>query len=127
MVEILCEKLRANGFPVDSFYEDEKHFGNIIIKSRLECGTTISLIKDRGFWDCNVFVGNEEIPIVAVVYLLEGTSFEFEELSFDSDESLIEWLVTQKKTLNSLSTKHILEVKNKWDILTNERLKNMMG
>lgn len=127
MTENICESLNANGFPVDSFYEDEKHFGNIVIKSRLECGITITLTKDRGLWDCTVFVGNEEIPIVAVIYLLEGTSFEFEELSFDSDDKIIEWLIMQKSTLSALTDESLREAEKKWDIFTKERLKKMMS
>jgi|CZCA01.1.fsa_nt_gi hypothetical protein len=125
MLDNLCKELSLNGFPIDSLFEDKKHFGNVIIKSHLNCGM-LSIVRDRGIWDCNILFHKEEIPLVAVIYLLKGVSFEFEELSFNSDESLVEWLVAQKNTLKLLSSKHILDAKGKWDTLTKERLKNMM-
>jgi hypothetical protein len=127
MINTIYEKLKENGFPVDSFFEDEKFFGNIVIKSRLECGMTISMLKDRGIWDCTVLLKDEEIPIVAVVYLLNDKSFDFEELSFNTDEKLIEWLVAQKSILTSLTEESIQRAEEKWETLTKERLKNMMS
>jgi hypothetical protein len=126
MLDNLCRELISNGFPVDSFLEDEKCFGNIIIKSHLNCGI-LSFVRDKGIWDCHIILQKEEIPLVSVIYLLKEVPFDFEELSFNSDESLIEWLITQKDTLRLLSKKHVLEAKTKWNTHTNERLKNMMG
>lgn len=108
MLDNLCKELSSNGFPLDLFFEDEKNFGNIIIKTHLNFGP-ISIVRDRGIWDCSVSFRKKEIPLVALVYLLDEKSFEFDELVFDSVESL--------------STKQLLEAKKKWDILTKSRLK----
>lgn len=110
MLDNLCKELIVNGFPIDSFFEDDDCFGNVVIKSHLNCGT-LSIVKDRGIWDCNIIFHKEQIPLVAVVYLLKGIQFEFEELSFHSDESLIEWILAQKNILKRLSTQHILDAK----------------
>lgn len=53
-------------------------------------------------------------------------SFEFEELGFNSDAILIEWLETHKNTLQLLSNKDIREARKRWKVLNKERLKNMM-
>ncbi len=119
-------RLKENDFPIDSFIEDKMFFGNMEIKSRLKCGIPIVFIRDRGIWDCNLLFDNNEIPLAAVTSLLCEVQFKFEDLSFDSDEQLIKWLINQKEILDMLNSKHLKEVNNKWTILTNERLKNML-
>lgn len=126
MENSICNKLNAIGFSTDSFFIDEEMFGNIIIKSRLECGEVLSFIKDRGIWDCNIVFRKKEIPLIVAVNFYSGIPFKFEELSFDSDEVLIQWLINQKKIISLLSKEVIKRAEKQWKDITKKRLKNML-
>ncbi len=107
------EKIIEMGFSIDSFYEDKKCFGNIIIKSKLPCGVIMLIIRDRGIWECSI----KDVPLVALFNLFNGISFDVNKVLFYSDEELIEWLSSSKQMLRILSKHDIKRARKKWIIL----------
>ena len=107
----ICENLIEIGFPADSLKEDEDFFGNIIIQSHLDCGSAMTLIRDRGIWECTV---HRDVPLVAVIYLLQGTPFSPEDFAFHSDSALVKWLSDNQPAIQQLTQESIAYASKKW-------------
>jgi len=53
-LDSLLNALKSNGFNIEYSFKDEKYFGNIHIKARMQNGLLLSIILDRGYWECGI-------------------------------------------------------------------------
>ena len=122
MPDNFCKQLIDIGFFIDSFYEDKYCFNNIIIETRV-AHNKVTIVRDRGIWECRILVQKEEIPLVAVLNLLEGFTFDFEELTFSTEKQLYLWLVEHNAKIRSLSQHQLLTAKKQWNSIIKNRIK----
>lgn len=118
-LDSLLNALKSNGFNIEYSFKDEKHFGNIHIKARMQNGLLLSIILDRGYWECGIlkpsrFDVQKIVPIFAVVNMKNNINYYVHDETFSSSEEMLNYINNNKDLLNSVDKKQIKKMYRIW-------------
>ena len=116
----LITGLRDLGFIIKGYKEYPESFGNAVIETALE-ESKIVFSKDRGEWDCYICRKYERIPVKAAVAIMNHGEFAFEDLAFDEEKVLTDWLKENLGQIRIISEKDLRHIKREWNRITKNR------
>lgn len=119
-LDSLLNALKSNEFNIEYSFEDEKHFGNIYIKAKMKSGLLLSIILDRGYWECGIlkpsrFDIQKIIPIYYVVNMKNKVDYYVHDTFFNSAEEMLDYIINNKDLLNSIDKKQVNKLYRIWN------------
>ncbi|MEL7569734.1 MAG: hypothetical protein AAGU14_04140 [Eubacteriaceae bacterium] len=118
-LDSLLNALKSNGFNIEYLFKDEKYFGNIHIKARMQNGLLLSIILDRGYWECGIlkpsrFDIQKIIPIFVIVNMKNNSDYYVHDTCFNSAEEMLDYIINNKDLLHSIDKKQIKKMYRIW-------------
>ncbi|NMC56114.1 MAG: hypothetical protein GYA50_02685 [Eubacteriaceae bacterium] len=118
-LDSLLNELNKNGFIVEYSHQYEC-FGNILIKARTQSGLLLSIILDRGYWECGILKPSrfdilKEVPIIAAVNMVNKKIYYLKEtFCFNSAEEMLDYITNNKDLLHSVDKNQIAKIYRIW-------------